>query len=154
MTHVQMTTQERFPRKALIAAGALIFFSIVVAAAGRYGDIGTVRMPPSAPVTSAELQFVDRSDGSILIRQAGSGETVTIVPPESNGFIRGVMRGMARERMLSSIGAEPPFELTRRANGTLTLVDPETMRRVELDAFGPTNAGAFAAILDAAETLP
>jgi hypothetical protein len=41
--------------------------------------------------------------------------------------------------------------LIRWANGTLSLEDPETGRKVPLDAFGPDNAGAFAAILDAAE---
>jgi len=56
--------------------------------------------------------------------------------------------------LLHSVSAEPPFVLTRWANGTLSLHDPTTGRKVELDAFGPTNAQAFAGLLNAAEALP
>lgn len=149
-----LTTQQRFPRGVLIAAGILVLASIAFAAAGRYADVGTVRMPVSTPVIETALGFADNADGSITVTEAASGRLVATIPPESNGFIRGVMRGMARERMLHSVSADPPFLLTRWANGTLSLHDPTTGRKVELDAFGPTNAQAFAGLLNAAEALP
>jgi putative photosynthetic complex assembly protein len=59
------------------------------------------------------------------------------------------LRAMARERRKQGLGAEPAFELIARADGRLTLSDPATGERVDLESFGPTNAGVFARLLDA-----
>ena len=84
----------------------------------------------------------------------GPGDGVVLVPyqlavlaPGTNGFARGVLRGLARERRRSDIGMEPPFRLARWSDGRLTLEDPTTGRRIELGAFGPTNAEVFAALM-------
>ena len=74
---------------------------------------------------------------------------MAVLPPGSNGFIRGVMRGLARERMLHGIDAAPPFRLIRWADGRLSLEDTATGRLIDLAAFGPTNAQAFARLLTA-----
>jgi putative photosynthetic complex assembly protein len=72
---------------------------------------------------------------------------VALLAPGTNGFIRGVLRGLARERRQHNVGAEPPFRLTRWDNGHLSLEDPQTGRRIELGSFGPTNAEAFSRLL-------
>ena len=54
---------------------------------------------------------------------------------------------MARERRKQGLGAEPAFELVARADGRLTLLDPSTGERVDLESFGPTNAATFARLL-------
>ena len=43
--------------------------------------------------------------------------------------------------------------LTARADGRLTLVDPATSERVDLESFGPTNAAVFAQLLAAPQPL-
>ena len=64
-----------------------------------------------APVQSRTLRFVDRADGAVVIadadqrRDRGSHRT----PVEQTGFIRGVMRGLARERRMHGVGERPPF---------------------------------------------
>jgi putative photosynthetic complex assembly protein len=73
--------------------------------------------------------------------------------PGTNGFVRGVLRGLMRERKAESIGPTAPFRLTHWANGRLSLDDPSTGRHVDLEVFGPTNAGAFAQILAASQQL-
>jgi putative photosynthetic complex assembly protein len=79
-----------------------------------------------------------------------SGATAGTAPSfGTNGFVRGVLRGLARERRLNDVGAQPPFQLTRWSDGRLSLDDPATGRRIDLVAFGPTNAGAFAQLLTA-----
>ena len=65
----------------------------------------------------------------------------------ANGFLRGTLRGLARERKRQGVGAEQPFRLIGRADGRLTLEDPATGRRVDLESFGPTNAAVFAQML-------
>jgi putative photosynthetic complex assembly protein len=52
-----------------------------------------------------------------------------------------------RERRLRRLFADPPFVLSSHADGRLTLADPATGRSVNLEAFGPDNAGAFARLL-------
>jgi hypothetical protein len=40
-----------------------------------------------------------------------------------------------------------PFELIARVDGRVTLFDPSTGQRVDLESFGPTNTGEFARFL-------
>ena len=68
--------------------------------------------------------------------------------PGSNGFIRVVLRGLARERKLGDIGAQPPFRLTRFSNGQITLTDTSSGKQIDLDAFGSSNTQAFARLMN------
>jgi len=86
-----------------------------------------------------------------MVYAASGGDVVEVLEPGTNGFVRGVLRGLARDRKLRGIGPQPPFELTRWTDGRLSLTDTATGREIELDAFGPTNVGAFARLLTAAE---
>ncbi|MCC5885157.1 MAG: hypothetical protein JJT88_01855 [Gammaproteobacteria bacterium] len=97
---------------------------------------------------SRELLFLDRSDGAVVILDYPGGETVDVLSPGTHGFVRGVMRGMARERRSKKVGTEPPYRLSSWSDGRLTLDDPSTGRWVELVAFGPDNFQAFAQLLD------
>ena len=72
-----------------------------------------------------------------------------MVAPGTNGFLRGVLRGLAQERLRQDAGAATPFVLTRWSDGRLSLTDPVTGRSVYLEAFGPSNVALFAALLAA-----
>jgi putative photosynthetic complex assembly protein len=147
-------SERLIPRGVLVGAGALIALTVAAAAAARVSGIGTTEPPVSAPVESRELRFEDRDDGAVAVYEAADGSTVDVLAPGTNGFVRGVMRGLARERKRQEIGQQPPFRLTRWADGRLTLDDTATGRRIELAAFGPTNTGAFARLLHAGEAAP
>ena len=137
------------PQWPIAAACGLVIASILAVGAVRLS--GMAISPPDAPaVTERALRFLDRPDGSIAVIDAGDGRVVDSVTGES-GFVRGTLRGLARERKRQGIGAEQPFHLIARADGRLTLTDPATGRRVDLESFGPTNAAAFAHMLSAAE---
>ncbi len=151
MTTQMTASHYRFPRLALIGAALVVAFSVAFAALSTWTGYGRVAMPEREPLVTVDLRFVDRADGGVGVFLAGTGEELAVIAPETGGFVRGVMRGLARERMLNSINSEPPFRLIRWASGTMSLDDPSTGRRVELDAFGPTNAGVFADLLVAAE---
>ena len=94
------------------------------------------------------MRFEDRPDGSIAITDARTGETVTSVQGEQ-GFVRGALRALTRERKARGLGPEQAFQLMVRTDGGLTLYDPATSQRVDLEAFGPTNADNFARLLKA-----
>ena len=92
------------------------------------------------------LRFDDAPDGSVAVIDVGSGELVQRFEGEQ-GFLRGTLRAMARERRLHSLGAGQPFELILLRDGRLTLHDPATGMRIALESFGATNTGVFARLL-------
>jgi putative photosynthetic complex assembly protein len=141
-----------FPRGALLAAGALLGVVLLAAAWGRISGVGVVNTPEPVVAESRELLFFDRDDGAVVVMDGGNERLVAILESGTNGFIRGVLRGMARERKSMAIGPESPFELVRTGSGELFLNDPQTGRRISLSAFGPTNAGDFARLLEADAT--
>lgn len=138
------------PRAALVGAAALIVFTITVAAFARHSHLAARAGTSSpAPIESFEAKFEDRPGGELAVLDARTGREVTDVAPGTNGFIRGVLRGMFRTRKLESLGHDATFLLARQQDGRLTLEDLQTARRVDLDSFGPTNSAAFAGLLSA-----
>jgi putative photosynthetic complex assembly protein len=138
---------QKLPRGAVLGAGGLVISSLLIVAIARLTGYDPAKPPPSAIVEQVDLRFEDRPDGAVLIYDAADGRLADTLPPGTNGFVRGVLRGLVRERNADHIGPLPPFSLTRWADGRLSLDDPSTGRHVDLEVFGPTNAGAFADIL-------
>ncbi|MGF1549877.1 MAG: photosynthetic complex assembly protein PuhC [Sphingomonadaceae bacterium] len=143
------------PKGALVLAAMLVSISLLLTSAVRVGALDPV--PTAAAQRSAagtglverrSLRFLDRADGAVLIEDAATGERVAIVGEEGGGFIRGVMRGLARERRMYGAGARPPFELALWEDGALSLTDSVTGRVIELGGFGADNRAAFARLLE------
>jgi putative photosynthetic complex assembly protein len=143
MSHVH---NQKFPRGALIGAAGLIALSLL--AAGARNIVGARSwVPNSSPVAVRELRFEDRADGGVDVYDSSGSRPVDTVMPGSNAFLRATLRGMAQQRKREGAGDAAPFRLTAWADGRLTLDDEATGRHVELVAFGPTNAAAFARLL-------
>jgi putative photosynthetic complex assembly protein len=148
------------PRGALRLAAALVVVTLALVAAVR---LGLVERTPSAaeervlahtaPTAERLLLFRDRDDGAVVIDDATTGARVAEIGREGGGFIRGVMRGLARERRQHGVGAAPPFRLTEWRNGALSLTDTATGRVIELGSFGATNRAAFARLLATGEAI-
>ena len=138
------------PRGLLIAMAALVLVSLAGVSAVRLSGID-IRSPDAGTVVSRSLRFADLPDGGISVVDARSGQEVQRVQGEG-GFLRGALRVMSRERRMRELGPEAPFELIGRADGRLTLLDPATGVRIDLESFGPTNAGAFVGLLSPANT--
>ena len=137
----------RVPRPVLLAAGALVALTVTLTAGARLArGAGPGREPPSEAI---EVRFEDRADGSVAMLDPTTGRELTRVPPASNGFIRGVLRGLFRERKLESLGRAGTFRIERGRDGRLALEDLATHRRIDLSAFGPDNTAAFARLLAA-----
>ncbi len=143
-----MTTPSPFfPRAPLFGIAALVGLSLAVAATGRITQIGAVQTTGSL-VASRDLNFADGADGSVVVTDARDGAPVEVFTGE-NGFVRGMMRGMARTRKSEGIGPQDPFRLAAWSDGRLTLDDPATGRHIELQAFGSTNTEVFGHLLTA-----
>jgi putative photosynthetic complex assembly protein len=143
-----------FPRSTLISAGTVIALSIVVAAVGRVTGAANSE-PTGAPVIQRNLLFSDLPNGGVSVFDASDPSSpIDVIAPETNGFLRATMRGLARQRLRQSEGTATPFRLTEWPDGRLTLEDPVTGRRVEMEAFGITNETVFARLLTARAATP
>lgn len=144
-----MAETGHIPKHAVAVVGVLLLATVVGAGIARHTGIGAVRLE-SRPATSARLlTFEDRDDGAIVVRDAATGAVSTVLHPgQGDGFIRGVMRGFARERRTRGIGQAPPFEVALREGHQITVTDPQTGRTVDLASFGRPNAQAFARLVE------
>jgi len=139
---------DAIPRAVLVGAGLLVGLALCTAATARLLHWHAATPTPLQAVRVMHLRFVDRSDGAVEIDDVDHDDAVIqIEPPGTNGFLRGVLRGLARARRAEHIGPEAPFTLTRWADGEMTLADPQTGQRLSLEVFGPSNSRPFAQLL-------
>lgn len=136
------------PRPLLVGAAVLIGCALLTVAAARISGVGVAGLPQSHEHVSRDLVFEDRADGAILVYHADDRQVVDVLEVGTGGFVRGVMRSVARARKLQNIGSEAPVRLTLWEDQRLSLEDPTTGYRVELNSFGPDNAISFARLLD------
>lgn len=139
-------SQEKVPLPFLIAAGALVGATLLLVGMNQFFKDGDSD-PKAEAIIVQELRFEDEANGAIAIYAEPEGKRVETVQPGTNGFLRGTLRALARERRLNGIGDAAPFSVARRADGSLTLDDPATGRSINLNAFGPANSGVFASLL-------
>ena len=139
------TVPDSFPRWVLLCAGGIIAFSLI--------SVGLIRITgngpdqrAAAPTVQRSLLFQDQQDRSVLVADGLTGEKLTVLYGEQ-GFVRGALRALTRERHARGIGSDKPFDLIARVDGRVTLMDPTTGQRVDLESFGPTNTAEFARVL-------
>jgi putative photosynthetic complex assembly protein len=134
------------PPAALALIGSLLLLTLLIVAAVRWSGI-EIREPDAPSVQVAHLRFLDRSDGGIDVMDAQAGRRISVIDGEA-GFLRGALRVLSGERKKRGIGPQEPFELHRRQDGRLTLLDRQTGTRLDLESFGPEHAASFARLLN------
>lgn len=130
---------------ALALVGSLLLLTVLIVAGVRWSGM-QIRHPDAPSVQVTALRFLDLPDGSIDVREGLSGARITVVTGEA-GFLRGALRVLSHDRLRRGIGNEVPFELHQRQDGRLTLIDPQTSMRLDLESFGPQHAGSFARLI-------
>jgi putative photosynthetic complex assembly protein len=147
------------PRGPLLAAALMIGLSLIAVAATRLSGVDVSSRSQASVLAERALRFEDRPDGSIRVLAVADGtggpaQVLRTVEPGHDGFLRGALRALVRQRRSAGIGDEVPFRLVAHADGRLTLEDPATAQRVDLESFGPTNSAVFAQLLRSAVTAP
>lgn len=132
-----------------LSPGLLI--GLLMAAALTVTTLSRVSPPPAESVAQdgvqiRTLRFTDQTDGSVAAIDDASGVVVQRFEGEQ-GFLRGTLRAMVRERRMRGLGAQLPFQLILHRDGRLTLFDPSTGTRIALESFGADNARVFARLL-------
>ena len=135
------------PRTTLIGAGALLAFTLAATSIVRIANIAPAASPvlmreqaKILPLASRDLRFVDRADGSVVIGNARGGTVAVIAAGQKTGFVRGVMRGLARDRRARGIDNRPPFTLTLWRDGDMR---PSRGQRFALFQKGSYSERAF-----------
>jgi putative photosynthetic complex assembly protein len=130
---------DSFPRWILYFSAGIMAFSLI--------SVGLIRITgngpdqrAAAPTVQRSLVFQDQKDGGVRVQDGLTGETLTVLHGEQ-GFVRGSLRALSRERYSRGI------DLIARVDGRVTLFDPSTGQRVDLESFGPTNTAEFSRFL-------
>jgi len=130
--------------------GSLLLLVLLAVGWARWQGVA-VRFEDAPTVWQRELQFVDAPGGDVLVMDAVTGQPVARFEGEQ-GFLRGTLRALARERTRRGLGPEAPLQLLGRRDGRLTLLDPSTGERIGLEAFGPSNLAVFVRLRPATTT--
>jgi putative photosynthetic complex assembly protein len=133
----------------LYAALGLVALVFTMAISARFFGLFKFDSAPYAAVESTWLRFVDAEDGSILVfdAQGAADKPMIRIAPQTNQFLRGALRGLARKRRAANVQPEQPFVLTKWADGRITLDDPSTKAQISIESFGPTQVESFVALL-------
>jgi putative photosynthetic complex assembly protein len=143
----QEEIHEKVPRTFLFAAAGLVALTLGLIGTAQLTGLGESRVPEQEAIAMRDLRFEDRPSGAVAVFSVPGERLVTEMQPGTNGFVRGILRALVRERRQRGIGDDVPFRLIRSADDSLMLSDLATGRRIPLGAFGPTNSGAFASLL-------
>lgn len=139
---------------AILMLGVAVSLSLIFVFGQKLAGSQPTQVEPSRVVDMRSIRFEDRTDGSIAIFDAGAVQPFEVVAPQTGGFLRGTLRGMARARKLAHESSIPPMELIHWADGRLSLRDPQTKRELALEPFGPTNTDVFKRLLTVNRNTP
>ncbi len=138
---------------AMVAVTFALTGSVALGLMERPQPASKVRAAAGVPVVAERtLVFRDLPDGSLGIfdGKAAQAPFASVAAGSNEGFVRGVIRSMSRERRMKHVGPEAPYQLRLWADGRLSLEDLATGRTVELDSFGADNRRAFWRLLPGA----
>ncbi len=150
--HNRQAPQSQGLNRPMAWIGVMLLAMLVAVGLARWSGLDP-RTPDAAVQWQRDLQFRDLPSGDIAVLDHRNGQQVAQFSGEQ-GFLRSTLRALARERQRESLGQEAPFLLIGRTDGRLTLQDPSTGQRIDLESFGPSNAAVFASLRLAGQKAP
>jgi putative photosynthetic complex assembly protein len=136
---------------AVAVIGVLLLTGVLLLGVTRLSGYQPEGIDSGSAITSTRLGFADLGSGVVRIYDWERGVELQTLAAGEGSFVRGVLRSLVRERRSRGLAGNDPFTLSQYADGSLVLEDPLTNQRIELWAFGPSNAGVFAALLVASQ---
>lgn len=133
------------PRILALIAAVVITSTAMAAFSSMTGN--KAQLAGLGDVTQVRDLRVDGSTGNLQFFDQRTGELVATLPTLTEGFVQVTMRNLGRLRSTAGRSIDAPYRLQRHAGGHVVLLDPQTGTTISLNAFGPTNAQAFAQLL-------
>ena len=145
-----MTSQTALPPSAqslpwaVKLLGSMLLLILLAVGFARWQGISDKQVD-AATIWQRDLIFADGPQGAVIVKDARNQTEIASFEGEQ-GFLRSTLRALVRERKRQGIGPDAPMQLLGRADGRLTLLDPSTQQRIDLEAFGPSNVAVFAGL--------
>lgn len=133
----------RNEKQPLIAVTGIISLTLAIVTFSSLTNTGRVIAPSVDVAAERRLVITDTDNGAIAIYDADTDRLLGHYESGEGGFARTAIRALAFTRHNHNIPNAKPLSLQQAANERLYLVDPETGRSVDLNAFGPANADQF-----------
>lgn len=107
--------------------------------------------PPSLPDDVAsqtrELKVEDAALGSVIVRDAKTGENILTYGMGEASFFRATLRTLVNDRRHKSASIDGNFRLETHLGNQLFLIDEVTGKTLSMNAFGPVNTAVFSALM-------
>ena len=129
----------------IIWLGGLLVLVLMGTAVARWQG-WQAHTPVLAVQQEVSLRLSDTPEGDVVVLDAHTAQPLAVYSGEQ-GFLRGTLRALVRERRRWSTDSEVPFVLRRHSDASLLLLDPVSGQRILLDSFGPSNKAVFARLL-------
>ena len=140
--------REMVPRILVQAMFGLMAATLAIVAYAQWFDVPNRGVLVEAPIVQS-LDIVMTGDRSGVYQVHGTdGELIASSSDEKAGFLGVIGRVIDRERFKNNVTGNAPFQVVRRENGNIAIIDDTTDLRVELIGYGQDNVAAFAKLLD------
>ena len=132
------------------------FGSVFIGLAAVFVLIGAFRLagyqpPPTLPSDPAtqmrELQVLDSTEGSVIVRDAKTGETIVQYQSGQGSFFRATLRTLVHDRLHKGLALEGNFRLETHMGNQLFLIDEVSGKTLSMNAYGPANTAVFATLM-------
>ncbi len=144
---VSTTSHDIIPSRVFAAIVAGLVVVVALVAAMRLGSTGGNSLPAGVPQSALTLKVEDGSAGSVIVRNAATGEIIKTFKTGEGAFVRATFRALINDRRRKGLPEEGDFSLEVHDAGQLQLIDGVTGRRLILNAYGPDNSAVFAAFM-------
>lgn len=140
--------REMVPRFLVQAMFALMIASLALVAYAQWFDVPNRGVLVEAPVVQSLDIVMEGDRNGVYVVKTADGTLIASSADEKGGFLGVMGRVVDRERFKHNISGNPPFQVVRRENGNIAILDDATDLRVELIGYGQDNVAAFARLLD------
>ncbi|THV23793.1 photosynthetic complex assembly protein PuhC [Peteryoungia ipomoeae] len=140
-------TPNRLPRGVFFGLVGLLAFTAAAIVFGQTTGLGVVKQQLGAPVAMRDLMIARSTSDFVVVTDLATGREIASYGPQAGGFVRGSLRAFERMRQVAKVPFDTPYRLIKWEAGAVSLSDIGTGERIYLDAFGPDNVAAFAALL-------
>tara|TARA_B100001939_G_scaffold118951_2_gene103256 strand:- start:1749 stop:2225 length:477 start_codon:yes stop_codon:yes gene_type:complete len=150
LTPTHTAKQSEMISRAMIRAICALIIGVLalVSYATFTGRTPSATVPQGNVVKSRLIIIEAENTGAVRIFTA-DGELIADLSAKQGGFISSIDRSLRRQRVVADLPKSGPVLLTLDDLNRLKISDPQSGWSADLMAFGSSNIGAFAMLLDA-----